>query len=97
MGGSGVVSVTSNVAPKLCSDLQKYSLMNDIDNARILQDKLHDLFIAMFIESNPIPVKYALSKLGIIMNNLRSPMTQASDITMKIMDDIIKDLSLIQS
>ncbi len=63
-GGHGCISVTSNVAPRLCSEFQEACLKGDYAAALKLQDKLLPLHIALFIETNPAPAKYALSVLG---------------------------------
>ena len=95
MGGKGVVSVSANIAPKLCSELQKYSLEGKIDKALEIQDKLIDLHKIMFCESNPIPVKYACSLLGFGDGSLRLPLTEASKENKEKIKNIIKKLNLI--
>ena len=65
MGGNGIISVTSNIAPKMISDLQNATAKGDYKLALEIQDKLTDLHMAMFCQTNPIPVKYAISLLGI--------------------------------
>ncbi len=95
MGGKGVVSVSANIAPKLCSELQKYSLEGKIDKALEIQDKLIDLHKIMFCESNPIPVKYACSLLGFGDGSLRLPLTEASKENKEKIKDVIKKLNLI--
>lgn len=79
MGGCGVISVTSNVAPKLCGDLQRATLAGDYKKAVQIQDKLTSLHAAMFCETNPIPVKYAASLMGLCTDEIRLPLTKASD------------------
>jgi len=78
MGGNGVISVTSNVAPKLVSDLQKATSNGDYKLALELQDKLTNLHSAMFSETNPIPVKYAAHLLGLCESEIRLPLCQPS-------------------
>ena len=80
-GGHGCISVTSNVAPKLCADFQKACLMKDYDNALELQDKLTPLHKALFIETSPGPVKYALSLLGFCNDVVRLPLVNISSDT----------------
>ncbi len=69
MGGVGCISVTANVAPRLCARLQEACRAGDYEAARRLQDRLTPLHRALFLETSPAPVKYALFKLG----HLRSP------------------------
>src|ERR1700748_609338 len=63
-GGHGCISVTSNVAPRLCAEFQEFCLKGDYRAALGLQDKLMPLHTALFLETNPAPAKYALSVLG---------------------------------
>lgn len=95
MGGNGVISVTSNIAPKLVSDLQKCCAQGDYQSALALQDKLTPLHQAMFCESNPIPVKYAASLLGICEDEIRLPLTTASPETKKRVETEMKKIGLI--
>lgn len=95
MGGSGVISVTSNIAPKLCSDLQKATLKGDYKTAVEIQDKLTPLHAAMFCETNPIPVKYAASLLGFCSEEIRLPLTVASDSAKERVKIEMKKLKLI--
>jgi 4-hydroxy-tetrahydrodipicolinate synthase len=78
-GGHGCISVTSNVAPRLCAEFQAACLRGDYAAALKLQDKLAPLHIDLFIETSPAPVKYALSLLGKCENKVRLPMVQASE------------------
>jgi 4-hydroxy-tetrahydrodipicolinate synthase len=73
-GGVGCISVTANVAPRLCAEFQEASLNGDRDRAIALQDRLMPLHRALFIEPNPAGAKYALSRLGRIENVLRPPL-----------------------
>ncbi len=77
-GGVGCVSVTANVAPRLCAEMQEATLEGDFVRARAIQDKLTPLHEALFLEPNPTPAKYALSLLGKCQNELRSPLLPAS-------------------
>ncbi len=76
MGGNGVISVTSNIAPKLCKDLQNACVKGDYKRALELQDLLTDLHEAMFCETNPIPVKYAASLMGLCSVENRLPLIE---------------------
>ncbi len=73
-GGHGCISVTSNVAPRLCAEFQSACLRGDYATALNLQDKLMPLHQNLFIETSPAPVKYALSVLGKVAETLRLPM-----------------------
>src|SRR6516165_2500476 len=78
-GGHGCISVTSNVAPRLCAAFQDACLKGDYGIALKLQDKLMPLHTALFIETNPSPAKYALSVLGKCPDTVRLPMVTLSD------------------
>ena len=78
-GGHGCISVTSNVAPRLCSEFQSACLRGDYAAALKLQDKLMPLHQNLFIETSPAPVKYALSLIGKCDDVLRLPMVTLSD------------------
>ena len=78
-GGHGCISVTSNVAPRLCAEFQTACLKGDFAVALKLQDKLAPLHINLFIEASPAPIKYALSLIGKCANMLRLPMVPASE------------------
>src|SRR6202162_4262597 len=78
-GGHGCISVTSNVAPRLCAEFQGACLRGDFNAALKLQDKLMPLHLNLFIETNPAPAKYALSVLGKCADMVRLPMVTLSD------------------
>jgi len=78
MGGHGVISVTANVAPKLMSEMCKAALAGDIAAARECNDRLLPLHRRLFVEANPIPVKWALAEMGMIQPDLRLPLTPLS-------------------
>ena len=78
-GGHGCISVTSNVAPRLCAEFQAACLRGDFAAALQLQDKLALLHINLFVETSPAPAKYALSLLGKCADTLRLPMVPASE------------------
>ena len=80
-GGHGCISVTSNVAPRLCSEFQSATLKGDYAAAIRIQDKLMPLHSALFVETSPAPVKYALSVLGKCDEALRLPMIPVSEKT----------------
>lgn len=93
-GGVGCVSVASNVAPKLCKELQKKWYNNDVKGALEIHQKLLPLYKALFVESNPIPVKYAMHYLGFCTNEIRLPLTEATNTTKKQIEEIITSLSI---
>ncbi len=78
MGGRGVISVISNIAPKLTAQIQELSLAKKYDEARDVQAKLVAITQLMFTETNPIPVKYAVSLLGKCNGQLRLPLVPAT-------------------
>ena len=78
-GGHGCISVTSNVAPRLCAEFQAACLKSDFAAALKLQDKLAPLHINLFVETSPAPLKYALSLIGKCANALRLPMVPAGE------------------
>jgi 4-hydroxy-tetrahydrodipicolinate synthase len=78
-GGHGCISVTSNVAPRLCADFQNACLKGDFSAALKLQDKLAPLHINLFCETSPAPIKYALSLIGKCANTVRLPMVPATE------------------
>jgi len=78
-GGHGCISVTSNVAPRLCAEFQAACLKSDFAAALKLQDKLAPLHINLFVETSPAPIKYALSLIGKCANALRLPMVPAGE------------------
>jgi 4-hydroxy-tetrahydrodipicolinate synthase len=80
-GGHGCISVTSNVAPRLCAEFQGACLRADFGTALRLQDKLMPLHMALFIETNPAPAKYALSVLGKCDETVRLPLVRLAEAT----------------
>lgn len=77
-GGAGCISVTANVAPRLCAELQNACLAGDFARALAIHDKLMPLHDALFCEASPQPAKFAVSLLGHIRNELRLPLVPAS-------------------
>jgi len=83
-GGVGIISVTANIAPKLCSDMQKFSKSNsdnEIKEAERIDALLQPVHKALFIESNPSPVKYAAKLLGLCDDAVRLPLVKIMDQT----------------
>ena len=97
-GGVGTISVTANIAPKLCSDFQKFS-KSDIDNemkeAERLDKILQPVHHSMFVESNPSPVKYAAKLLGLCDDNVRLPLVKVTDTTKEIVKKALQSAKLI--
>lgn len=79
-GGKGNISVTANVAPAGMAELCRLSLAGDADGARAVNDKLMPLHRKLFLEANPIPVKWALEALGLIDGGIRLPLTPLSEV-----------------
>jgi len=94
-GGTGCISVTANVAPRLCSEFQEACQAGDFAKALGLQDRLMPLHKALFIEPNPGGAKYALSHLGKIENTLRSPLVPIEAETAERIDLAMKHAGLI--
>lgn len=79
LGGQGVISITSNVAPKLMHELCEAVLSNKYEIAKQIDDKLADLHVLMCVESNPIPVKWSLNLMKLISGGLRLPLVPLSE------------------
>lgn len=91
-GGEGVVSVLSNVYPKQTKEMIDAALNKNAQKALSLNRKLLKMMKALFIETNPTPVKYVASKIGLCKNVLRLPLCEAEESTMKSLDQEIKNL-----
>lgn len=96
-GGAGCISVASNVAPRLCAEFQNACLAGDFKKALALQDRLMPLHEVLFIETNPGPVKYAVSRLGFGTPDMRLPMVPVSEATRKAIDQVLQRLDLIDA
>lgn len=96
-GGHGCISVASNVAPHLCAEFQNACMRGDFAAALALQDRLMPLFDALFVETNPGPVKYAASRLGLCSDEMRLPMTPVTDAGRKVVDAALAKLGLLQA
>ena len=95
-GGHGCISVTSNAAPKLCSEFQTACLAGDYRKALALHDRLMPLHEALFVETNPGPVKYAVSRLGLYKPDTRLPLAQISDQTKVLVDLALEKAGLLK-
>lgn len=95
VGAKGVVSVAANVVPRLIADLCKAANAGDFPKAKELHYKTLSLGTALFLETNPMPVKAALAKMGMIKNVLRLPLVSMTDESAARMDPALKELGLI--
>ena len=94
-GGTGCISVTANVAPKLLSQMQEACLAGDYAKALELQDKVMSLHKAIFTEPGLVGVKYAMSRLGLCSEEVRLPLTGLSDDTKALVDAGLKHAGLV--
>lgn len=95
-GGVGCISVTANVAPRLCADLQAATLAGDYVLARTINDRLHPLHGALFADASPGPAKYALTRVASWMTGeLRLPMTPPSEAARKAVDAALEHAGLV--
>jgi 4-hydroxy-tetrahydrodipicolinate synthase len=97
-GGIGTISVTANIAPKLCSDFQKLSIsnnQNDVSEAEKLDKILQPVHSAMFIESNPSPVKYAAKLMNLCDDAVRLPLVKTSEIAKPVIKKALESAKLI--
>jgi len=97
-GGVGAISVTANIAPKLCSDFQKFSLSksgNEQKEAERIDKILQPVHNSMFIESNPSPVKYAANLLNLCSDDVRLPLVKVTEQTKKVVKETLIDANLI--
>jgi 4-hydroxy-tetrahydrodipicolinate synthase len=97
-GGVGAISVTANIAPKLCSEFQKYSVKDDKDSiaeAEKLDKILQPIHHSMFVESNPSPVKYAAKLLNLCDDDVRLPMVKVTNPTKEIVKKALEIAKLI--
>ena len=98
-GGVGTISVTANIAPKLCSDFQKFSKSdsdNEMKEAERLDKILQPVHHSMFVESNPSPVKYAAKLLGLCDDNVRLPLVKVTDTSKEIVKKALQSAKLIK-
>jgi 4-hydroxy-tetrahydrodipicolinate synthase len=95
-GGVGCISVTANVAPKLCADFQAACAANDLELARELNDKLYPLHYAMFSDASPGPVKYAMAQtLDWFPDDLRLPLVTCNEASRKQVDAALVHAGLV--
>ena len=97
-GGVGAISVTANIAPKLCSEFQKHSILNDdksITEAKKINEILQPIHHSMFVESNPSPVKYAAKLLDLCDDQVRLPLVKVTNETKDIVKKALQSAKLI--
>jgi 4-hydroxy-tetrahydrodipicolinate synthase len=97
-GGVGAISVTANIAPRLCSQFQTLSILTDDESkkeAKKIDDILQILHSAMFVESNPSPVKFAAKQLGLCDDAVRLPLVKVTEQTKEIIDKALKATKLV--
>jgi 4-hydroxy-tetrahydrodipicolinate synthase len=97
-GGVGAISVTANIAPKLCSEFQKFSILND-DKSQLEAEKLNKILqpvhYSMFVESNPSPVKYAAKLLNLCDDDVRLPLVKVTNPAKEIIKKALQSAKLI--
>jgi 4-hydroxy-tetrahydrodipicolinate synthase len=96
-GGHGCISVASNVAPRLCAEFQNACMRRDYTTALALQDRLMPLHDVLFCETNPGPVKYAASRVGLCSAEMRLPLVPVSDATKKAVDAVLTKVGLLEA
>lgn len=94
-GGNGCISVTANIAPRLCSQMQELSLAGDFKAARAINEKLSYLHKDLFMEPNPAPAKYVANRLNLCANEMRLPLTPISKPTQEAIDIAMAHAGLI--
>ncbi len=95
IGGTGVISVTANVVPELVARQYDAFVEGNLDEARSLHHKLFKLHLAMFYETNPIPVKTALAMMGLIEEEFKLPLCKMSDENKERLREVLKSMELI--
>ena len=98
-GGVGIISVTANIAPKMCSDMQKYSKsdsQNEIKEAEKIDQMLQPLHKSLFIESNPAPTKYAAKLLGLCSDEIRLPLVNIKKETEEEVEKALSSIKLLK-
>jgi len=95
-GGKGVISVSSNVAPRMMADLVAAARAGDMAKARELQVRMNELHRLLFVEANPIPVKWALHKLGLFGPEVRLPLVPMTEPNARKLEAELRKLGLVQ-
>lgn len=94
-GGHGCISVTANIAPKLCAEFHNACMEGDFAKARAIHEKLMPLHEALFVESNPGPLKYAAERMGLCSGEIRLPLVSPSEACRAIVDAALAKVGLI--
>jgi 4-hydroxy-tetrahydrodipicolinate synthase len=95
LGGHGVISVTANVAPKPMSELAKAALAGELARAREINNRLLPLHMKLFVEANPIPVKWALARMGRIGKGIRLPLVPLAKANEAIVESALREAGLL--
>jgi 4-hydroxy-tetrahydrodipicolinate synthase len=96
VGGKGNISVTANVAPKAMHELCVASMKGDIATARAINDKVFNLHTNLFIEPNPVPVKWALAEMGMVSHSLRLPLVNLSAQYHDVVKSALREAGVLQ-
>ena len=94
LGGKGVISVTANVAPRLMHEMCAFALNGDVANARAANAKLFALHQKLFVEANPIPVKWVLQQMGLIATGIRLPLVNLSSQYHEVLRNAMKQAEI---
>ncbi len=94
MGGDGVVSVASNLVPAKVSEMVEYALVGNFEEASKINEYLSALFSEIFVETNPIPVKYIASRMGLCELKYRLPMCEPSEKARAVLEETIRNYNL---
>lgn len=94
LGGDGVISVASNIAPAQVSEMVEYALKGNFDEAARIHARLTEMFEKIFIETNPIPVKYCIAKMGFCQLKYRLPMCEPTEKSIQILDEMLHNYNL---
>jgi 4-hydroxy-tetrahydrodipicolinate synthase len=94
-GGHGCISVTANVAPALCAEFQNACLEGDYARSLRIHDRLMVLHDALFVESNPVPVKYAAERLGLCRAEVRLPLSPLSASGQRVVEEALRQSGLL--
>lgn len=95
LGGDGVISVASNIEPAKVSEMVEYALKENFEEAGKINDYLADMFGKLFIETNPMPVKYCAHKMGLCELEYRLPMCEPTAESQKVLDEMLNNYNLL--
>jgi 4-hydroxy-tetrahydrodipicolinate synthase len=96
-GGHGCISVTANIAPALCAQFQNACLSGDFARALEIHDRLMPLHEALFVESNPVPVKYAAERLGLCRAEIRLPLAPLFEASCRVVEEALGRAGVIKA